>query len=66
MKIRLMGLPDELEVAISALKYSADNAGYHLQVSKFYPCRGSKDIYRVYIDIYAPVSNKPLLKDYNS
>ncbi len=63
MKIRLMGLPSELNVAVDALKLSAQQAGYYIQVSNFYPCRGSDDIKRVYIDMYSPMTKQPLLKD---
>lgn len=46
MKIRVMGLPVEVDAAVSALRAAVDV----VSVSSAYPCRGDSREVRVYVE----------------
>lgn len=46
MKIRLMGLPAEVDATVAALRVALDV----VSVSSAYPCRGESREVRVYVD----------------
>lgn len=52
MKIRIIGTAEECAVAQRYYESLRDHAATkYVSVSSFYPCRGSADLYRVYIEI---------------
>lgn len=52
MKIRVMGTVEELQVARDYyLEYARDPGVKCVTVSQFYPNRGSRNVYRLYVDI---------------
>jgi hypothetical protein len=56
MKIRIMGLPSEVTIAIKAL---ADTEGFEvIQVSDPYPNRGDSRMVRVYIEAQPHPGNR--------